>query len=970
MKAVWTSAVERAGDEIPDPPGSWADDAVMAFDHGRGALVYINSPRHHAFGKTWVLGEDGWSEETHEAIQVSSDQLWVGHWDASRGGVACWSVYNDYVAEQRVPVGVLVNADGVTPIETVGEVMIEPPATSRSSCAIFGHEQAERARTWMITPTRIQALEDGVWTQVYLFEPGEFASNWRNATSARAVWDARRAQLIISVLDDDRGDELFLYCFDGESFKRLTMEGLPAPGEFYDHWKNAAFAITASPTSGVHIALGDPLGTYRFGEQDVWERVESENEPMRSNRATAAIDERDGALWSGPGEYQLAPDIHAKTQHIFYRFDGHRWCVFGDIETPSPTDIYQGVALAAHEGTLHIITRQYEPLMYSVARDGVWEAVVTKEDAPEVLEALGLESGAVVEAAAVDDNGILHAFFRDGAVAKWGGESWSLVCGPDEGTFKVRQAFSVAWHDALGCFVVWGGEVKNRASNHTFYLGEQGWRKEKKSSPKPAKARADGARLLRDRAYMVHDTREETLVRVRFADVSILKDGVWVEQTPSGYEQVASMIAPYPVQDPETGELLLLDFFGHACWRFGYDHVERVATLVDHPRASNPDNGTYGEVPPFLISGEFAFDRASGALIGQGSKNAAMQFMLSLREVFEHASSLGEPARASQEVAEDDDEDAPSFGDAIRLYDLEKEGFWYGDLDGAEVIQREGRLWSWQKDLANGKAKEKRKVAKDEVKARASLHKLASSRAAKGFVTAQDLPDEALTNAFTRAIDEIQITGPLEDEEDRYVLECLGGRPRGLAKKDWPRDARGELLGHLVSVANFGTKKARVVSVFVPPNEFAMEDGECVAIPRTERHTSKGPSDPPGPVALIEPQQIFSDFDQALEVFPERIAPFEEADVAFAERIEAWHEGLPRDEEIMSKVGGNPRWLQGEEWPFDEAGERYTFFAQLDFSRLPTEAINEAWPEARIWGTLYIFLAPDEATACAFWQYN
>lgn len=93
MKAVWTSAVERAGDEIPDPPGSWADDAVMAFDHGRGALVYITSPRHHAFGKTWVLGEDGWSEETHEAIQVSSDQLWVGHWDASRGGVACWSVY-------------------------------------------------------------------------------------------------------------------------------------------------------------------------------------------------------------------------------------------------------------------------------------------------------------------------------------------------------------------------------------------------------------------------------------------------------------------------------------------------------------------------------------------------------------------------------------------------------------------------------------------------------------------------------------------------------------------------------------------------------------------------------------------------------------------------------------------------------------------------------------------------------------
>ena len=693
MEAIWTSEVERTNDNIPDSPGGWADEAVLAYDHDRGALIYITSSRYHTFGRTWVLGEEGWREE-HEAIDVSSDQFWAGHWDASRAGVACWSIYNDYVAGRRVPVGVLSSAAGVTLIETSGEVIIDDAPSSRESCAIFGQEHGGRARTWMITTTRIYALEDGVWSQVYHFDEDEIASDWRNATSGRAVWDAHRQRLVISLIDDEH-DELVLYHFDGERFARLGMEGLPAPEDFYDHWKNGAFAIASAQTEakGVYLILGDPHGTYRLGEADVWERVDTENEPMRSNKAPAAFDERDGSLWLGPGEYQLVPEVYAKQQEVFYKLDAQRWRVFGDVETPSPSDIYQGVVFAAHEGELHIITRQYEPLAYRIARDGGWEDVISKEDAPAALNALGLSGDAVVEAAAIDGSGVLHAFFRDGAVARWGGDGWSLVAGSDEATFKVRQGFCVAWHDVLECFVAWGGEVKNRASNHTFYLGEAGWKKEKKSSPRLAKERTDGARLMRDTAYIVFDSHTRTLLRFRFAEVSVFENGVWVERTPTGYEQVASMIAPYPVADPVTGEVLLLDFFEHICWRFGFDGVERVATLVDHPRAANPDTGTHKDVPPFLLAGEYAYDRSRAMIIGQGSKNAAMQFTLALREVFDSARSLGERAESSagEHAVEEEGKDV-SFGDEVRLYDPSKGHFWGCSREkGAGSVSRERR---------------------------------------------------------------------------------------------------------------------------------------------------------------------------------------------------------------------------------------------------------------------------------------
>lgn len=972
MNVTWRSLYESSTDDLPPAPRGWSDDDALVFDRARQRLVYLRSADYHEHAEVWEMGDAGAWSKAHDALRVEVEQPWVGLWDEGRGGVACWTVRYAHEARRRMPVGLFVGADGVEEIADGGDAEVPEPRTLRDRSAIFGYDLA-RERTVMITPERVYSLDtSGRWEREYTFGAGEIAPQWRNASSSRAVWDHAGERLIVSVVDDE-DDALRLYTYDGEAFAALTQEGLPPAEAFYDHWKAAGFALASSPTQGVVVVLGEPLGTWRLDEGGQrWSRVATSDEPMRPNDVEAAFDERDGSLWLGPGSYALSPGERTRGQHLMYRMSQGSWRVLGDLDRPSPTDDSRAV-VAAHGGEMFVLKRRYDALTLSVAGSGRCRSLVDEAAAAQARAGLGFGDDAVVEAAAVDGEGRLHAFFQDGSVARWDGGAWARVCEASPKVFKAREEFVVGWDHGAGHFVAWGGKVNKRASPSTFYLLEAGWKKEKKSSPRPSVRRADGVEPRGNAGTwtLTYDPHEGAMVRVGFADVAVLRDGVWVAHVPQGYDVFHESFSPLPVYDVAREEVLLLDPWGRGIWRLDYGGLRQVGEMTYHEAMANPDRGTYDRVPrPLFRANCHAWDHAGGALMAQGEESASLQFALELGEVFEAARGLGArttlaEALAAAEPAAADEEAAPAG--SVRLYDPLKHRFWYGDVEGAEVRKREGNI---VRHATVEDIKESRTSSRDAAKAQASLAKLAASRAKKGFVGAGELEEKHLEWYFAQELDVIAIGGPV-DESDRWQWASFGGSPRGVTKSAWPRRADGAPMAHLFSVTSYVVGKARAISVFVRHDASAFEPGACVALPRTEAQLQRGPSTPPGEVPVIEALELTSDTHGTQELHEDKLAFFCGQDPAMAAAVAAWRPTVPTDDAVRSKVGGHPRWVGPPVWPVDADQQRYMFYAQLDLTALPERAraaLEQAWPEADLDGVVYLFLSPDQKSAEAIWQ--
>lgn len=930
----------------PPAPGGWPLNYVLAFDQERGVLVYVREPDHHRFGETWHLSAKGEWIKDHEAIQASSDQFWTGHYDSKRKGVMCWTIRRQAKEEYRVE-GLFIDAQGISKIETEGIIPVDPEALSSDSKMIFAFDPVQE-RNLAITPYAIWYLDaSDTWQKLSDLGP-EFTREWHENAAARAVWDHVSNRLVIGVVDSEEYEGR-LFVFDEKGVNRIE-DGLSDDVELYSD--NSTFVLASCKEEGVLLVLGAPLGSYRL-KGDTWLPLDApKSEVRRSNAVRAAFDERDGSLWLGPGPYELTPGAYAKNQEFFcQRSKAGEWRVLGHIVQPSPTEWYGGVALAGKDGRLWIASVRYPLGLRIVDTDG-WTEVVGEGQA---------DSDGHLVALARDGEGTIHAFARNGAVFKFDGD-WHSLVGPDE-AFGVREDFLVHWDPTNHRFVAWGGTVKNRASNHTFYLLDSGWVKEKKTSEKPSDTRHKEMFL---RPKMVFDPVQGTLVRFGYDDISVLTDGVWVPHVPEGWEQTRSIDAPLPVVDTATGEILVVDLYAKSIYRFNYDKVEKVGQIEDHEFSLDPmEVGTYAAVPHFVRRRLYAYDPDTRAILGQCDKDEAARFKLPLSAAFEAAAALGaRKAFAASHKPEVKKADA-ELGSSVRLYCADKSAkFWFGDVSGSTVLTRWGSVHDWGLRLSRGTDSSKTEELADSNAAQKKLAKEAASKQKKSYISAAELDDDAIKALFTQDI----IVMSLGDEAGKYDYDFLGGTPRGSVGKEWPK-RDGQPLGHLLSVSVPDGKKVGGVSVFAPTNDLAMEEEELVAVIRSSSQMGKDQGPRPGDVAVIEPRVLAAEVN-GFQVDESRTKPFEEADPAFAQRLETFHESLGSDETPWTRWGGTPQWVQHDEWPVDDDGEPWKFVAQIDFDSIAQDFIKNAWPEASLFGVLYVFINPAETEATAFWQYT
>ena len=99
-----------------------------------------------------------------------------------------------------------------------------------------------------------------------------------------------------------------------------------------------------------------------------------------------------------------------------------------------------------------------------------------------------------------------------------------------------------------------------------------------------------------------------------------------------------------------------------------------------------------------------------------------------------------------------------------------------------------------------------------------------------------------------------------------------------------------------------------------------------------------------------------------LEIVEQRVQALAEMDPELAAAVERFGRGKQvYAEPPWSKVGGQPHWVQG-----GELGDDWLLVAQLDFDGLRFDE----WPDAGLFGVLYVLVSRDEQRATALWQYT
>ncbi len=512
-----------------------------------------------------------------------------------------------------------------------------------------------------------------------------------------------------------------------------------------------------------------------------------------------------------------------------------------------------------------------------------------------------------------------------------------------------------------------------------FDAAKGSWKKAKKSSPQP-KGYARGKDDFEVGYHLIWDHGLGAAVRIGWEEAAVLEGDVFKPVLPPKMGELNDDSWRAVASDPKTGQTLIVNFRSGSIFRFDLGGCDELGsfTLPDDLRLGH----TNEDMAFRVICDDWAFDPTTRTLHVQNPDDAWGHYTLALGEAFDEAAKLGERTGAGDVVE----------SRSAALYRVDDDGamVWFAKTTGKEVLVEEGEV---------GTAIEAEPAkAKSPEAALTKLDELVAGARENGFVSAKELGEEQLKRLACVPMRTISLGGPASDP---VKGSHLGGLPADGGLDAWPtteREVLQQLTWHLPEELNFfevpeeqreevmgelrdGSdshplglllqietgdllKKHAGVSVWVDTSGIATESllHNRVRLISKEDFGRAAACDPMGPVLDARALMVS---EPTWEIDEARASPLTQRDPELAEALEALD--LPRSDGF-SKIGGTPTWVQHPREILGKGQVPYRFLLQLDFDGIG--GAKDDWPDAGLFGVVYVFVNADETAACAFWQYT
>jgi predicted DNA-binding WGR domain protein len=956
-----TIQAEQVGPARPQgaavPPVSMLlNGYVLAYDEAQRKAVYLCGPAYDGFGEAYAFDGEGWESYNPTRIGLSGEGLFQGDYDSSRKGVVCWQFGYDYETEKQVPGAILVRAKESKELTFTGE-MPELGDEDLGSWEASGAFAFDRKRELWVCLTRVGVWElskKGVWGRAA--EATELPTKWRG--QVQGVWDPVGERCVFAIFEGDDYTYRF-FSWDGSRLEELPSEGLPQKRMHFGLFDPSAM-IFGHPDYGLALLSGSSF--FRVTD-DGFEAIDEEYEggPPQMKNGHAVYDPVNDMIVVGPG-FHDGDSGGSDMQPLYYAFADECWELCGVKEEDSPIKkasygnsrhvFYQGDWYAT--GTHSLQTWRWRP-------ETGWVELVDKKAGEKLCTWGLLQLHADAES--------LYAIAEGGAVFEWTGKAWKPRCKASK-IFKERSEYITSTVE--GELFAWGGEVKNRKSNHSFVFRDDQWVQFKKTSPKPVDFKAN-----RDGPFVdfsaVYDTALDAVVRFGYEEVALWDGEVWEPKKVSKYK-VKWHSREYhhiPVHDPESGETLLIDLEALSVRRFDLKGCVSVAQieLPEVVRSETESRDAYHD-----YTNAFAFDAVTRTLYTQVLDDRYGTYAWRLGPAFAAAAKLGarkipgakkskaEPAskpapkKKAKAGSAKTTKSAKSAGkmEPVSLYvvDDKQRKFWRIKVVGKKLVREWGQLGT--------EGQSKTESASSPAEAQAKAAKLAAAKRKQGYVPGAKLTKKQIAEIACVRSQALKVGKAIKGKTKKVIASRMGGEPTGVSKKGWPR-ADGEPMGFLLQLETGDLlKKHAGVAVFCVTDGTATEDeSNNAALLLKKGAFSKAPTPTPEgasalkvrPMTLAKPQ---------LEIDEEETESLSAADPDFAEALERFHESSKvQDASLYSKLGGLPLSVQS-----DVGREGFLF--QLDFDTLS----SLEWPDAGLFGCLYVFVDSSEKSATAMWQYT
>lgn len=923
------------GIELPPVPMR-LNGYVMDFDETIGEIVFLTGAGHSGFGEAWSWNGERFRQLHTDKQRLEGEGYYRGYYDPTRGGMVAFRFGYDFESEQHRPSGILVTAKGSTRLGLSGEHPIGPEGFNDVRGA-FGFDRA-RDLGVCITHQGVWELDaKGVWARKATLGEKDISQKWKD--DCGSVWDPVRGKLVFWIYESDEYTHVF-YEWDGTTLTELPVTGLPLHKkglrEFHIGLFHPSANVCGHPTHGMVLIDGERF--WRFDGKR-WSKLDAANAPPRLQKGRVAYDPKREAFVLGPG-YHEGDGGGRDMQQVFFEMNEGSWRQVGVKMEDSPVeDLYGKHMYFVCGGAPYVVT--IRSLQTYGWIDDAWTEIVDEKKGHSITgkSRVGGVLGMGDYAIAVLTNGTICRF--DGA--KWSKSKEKI---PD---FKERSDFTLTRVGDTEKVVIWGGEVKNRKSNDTFFRDESGtWRKQKKASPRPKDfAHKHGPYVDFDTVW---DSTLRRVLRVGWDECFTLEGELWKAWTPAHYKRHAGSRTRehLPAHDPRTGETLLVNLVEETVSRFDLKRCVEVAKLnLPHDEIGpeeQHDAQTWSK-----LDDDLWYEPETRRVRAQFKEDKWAQYAWDLTPAFEAAAKLGArttldaPARVEANASVEED---------VRACLYSPPEIFCCHTEGATLVRKWGPV---------EKPKTKREKKKSADAARAAAQKHIAKKRDEGFVAASKL--KATELALLGAVEsrELRVRKAMKRAPADLSISRIGGLPSGVTAKQWP-SKRDQPMGFLFQIDTAEIlKKHAGVAVFCTTGGHATEDeSENAVVLLTAAKWKKAPGKAPKGVEPLRVRKLML-AKPKLEILEERVQALAADDPEIGTRFDELQASKKAHESVpWSKVGGPPAWVQD-----GALGDDWLLVAQLDFDTLSLE-----WEDAGLFGVVYVVVRKDEKDAVAFWQYT
>jgi hypothetical protein len=635
---------------------------ALVWDEHREALVYVRTKEYGGEIEVWSDSGSGWELAKGKPVSQEGDER-HGYYDPTRKAVLVWSTHFDMESKRHLPDALVVDASGAKPLATAGDAPLIEPEDEDVSTDIGCALTFDRAREVAVCFTRRGVWEldaNGAWKKA-ADAKGVYVENWHN--DAGAVFDPVRKRTVFWFQEGEDYEYLFV-AWDGAKLSKVPSKGLPdlCTGLF-----DPCAMFTSHPEHGVVCWVGGDRGMFAF-DGNAWKALPETQNPPPLMHGRFANGRPHIAHISGD-RFVVGPGFHegdeggGEAQQVFYVLADRAWEKQGAVARPSElVELDSNRRLHAFSGASWHATSASSLGTMTWSESG-WKKLASGES----------PGGPLADVAGTPEG--LVAVTRKGAVARLEGEKWKTLSKPSA-DFGERTSFVLAFDAAQGRLVAWGGDVKGRKSNDTFFFDGKKWARVKAPSPVPRDHDKKKVEFVDQVALF--DTALGRVVRFGFFEVAVLDGDVWTPHAPKGYTDLGGTHDwnHFPCHDPKTGETLLVNFDEGRVTRFDLGQCVEVAKL-EYPAELAEKTEREHESIAHLFAHDAVFDPVSRTLESQHADDKWGRYSLDLGPVFDAAAKLGPrklPAAQPASKTATKSAKAPSKGAALSREELERLG--------------------------------------------------------------------------------------------------------------------------------------------------------------------------------------------------------------------------------------------------------------------------------------------------------